>query len=281
MRWCCVSLRKVHVCYCDVFSLAYVYFDQLELYVVCVEGLGYVYVCESYVVLDQCDESPSLFVLLCLCVWWCSGVFFGVLAFCVSFVSCIVMSGWVLCTRFLSSSILFLMPFLLIWSMTMFLSFSWSLSVSGWVVICLRWVVVLLLRFVWVCVYSTSPVRLYCRCFICVQFRWTQCVWLHLIEVCCFFICLWQRSQIHMTGACLFVCVVGPGFDSTSPAFVGSRASHAAGSDGRLAQKRNRAPISGDRVVLTQFVQMSVAFQPRSGCVFLEHLSCIYQHYQF
>ena len=47
---------------------------------------------------------------------------FGVLAFYVSFVSCIVMmSGWVLCTRFLSSSILFLMPFMLI--MTMFLSF--------------------------------------------------------------------------------------------------------------------------------------------------------------
>ena len=29
----------------------------------CVDGLGYVYVCESYVVLDQCDEPPP-----CLCV---------------------------------------------------------------------------------------------------------------------------------------------------------------------------------------------------------------------
>ena len=29
----------------------------------CVDGLGYVYVCGSYVVLDQCDEPPSLFVL--------------------------------------------------------------------------------------------------------------------------------------------------------------------------------------------------------------------------
>ena len=29
----------------------------------CVDGLGYVYVCESLVVLDQCDEPPpSLFV---------------------------------------------------------------------------------------------------------------------------------------------------------------------------------------------------------------------------
>ena len=29
----------------------------------CFDGLGYVYVCESYVVLDQCYESTSLFVL--------------------------------------------------------------------------------------------------------------------------------------------------------------------------------------------------------------------------
>ena len=52
----------------------------------------------------------------------------------------------------------------------------------------------------------------------------------------------------HMTGVCLFVCGVGPGFDSTSPAFMRSRASQAAGSDGRLAQKRNMTPISGGRV---------------------------------
>ena len=44
-----------------------------------------------------------------------------------------------------------------------------------------------------------------------------------------------------MTGAC-FVCVVGPGFDSTSPASVRSRASHAAGNDGRLAQKTESGP---------------------------------------
>ena len=29
----------------------------------CVDGIGYVYACESYVVFDQCDESPSLFLL--------------------------------------------------------------------------------------------------------------------------------------------------------------------------------------------------------------------------
>ena len=67
----------------------------------CVDGLGYVYVCDSCVVLDRCDEPPP-----CLCslsvrmvVYW--GVLDD-LAFCVSCVSCIVMmSGWVLCTRFL------------------------------------------------------------------------------------------------------------------------------------------------------------------------------------
>ena len=34
----------------------------------CVDGLGYVYVCESCVVLDQCNKAPSLFVLsVCAC----------------------------------------------------------------------------------------------------------------------------------------------------------------------------------------------------------------------
>ena len=64
---------------------------------------------------------------------------------------------------------------------------------------------------------------------------------------------------------CLFVCVVGPGFDSTASAFVRSRASQETGSDGQLAQKRNRAPISG-----AEIVQMSAAFQPRADCVFME-----------
>ena len=70
-------------------------------------------------------------------------------------------------------------------------------------------------------------------------------MWLHLIDGCFLFICLRQRSQNQITGACLFVCVVGPAFDWTSPAFVMSRASQAARSDGRLAQKRNRASIPG------------------------------------
>ena len=80
----------------------------------CVDGHGYVYVCESYVVLDQCDEPPPLFALS-VCAYGGLGGIVGVLAFCVSFVFCIVMiSGWMLCTRFFSSSILFLMLFMLI-----------------------------------------------------------------------------------------------------------------------------------------------------------------------
>ena len=36
-----------------MFIFAYVYLDQLKL---CVDGLGYIYVCECYVTLDECDE---------------------------------------------------------------------------------------------------------------------------------------------------------------------------------------------------------------------------------
>ena len=58
----------------------------------CVDGLGYVYVFECYVVLDQCDEPPSLFVLSgcsyggvvgylsSLCefrFWYCADVWLG------------------------------------------------------------------------------------------------------------------------------------------------------------------------------------------------------------
>ena len=94
------------------------------------------------------------------------------------------------------------------------------------------------------CVYGVSLVRFVLSLFYLCAIQCVLSVWLHLIEGCCFFICLRQRSQIYMTGACLFVCVVGPGFDSTYPTFVRSRASHAAGSDGWLApKKRNRATI--------------------------------------
>ena len=73
-------------------------------------------------------------------------------------------------------------------------------------------------------------------------------------------------TGVSAGGECLFVCVVGPGFDLTSPAFVRSRASQTAGSDGWLAQKNGIGASSLGAWV----VQMSAPFQPRTGCVFLE-----------
>ena len=55
-------------------------------------------------------------------------------------------------------------------------------------------------------------------------------------------ICSWQISQIH---TCLRV-VIGSRFVSTSPASMGSSASHPVGPHARLAQKTvKRAPIAG------------------------------------
>ena len=70
----------------------------------------------------------------------------------------------------------------------------------------------------------------------------TQCsVLLHIIEICflpC--ICLWQISNPD----CI---VVGPGFVSTSPAFMRNSASYPASPHGRRVHKTvNRAPIAGD-----------------------------------
>ena len=71
-----------------MFGLAYVYLDQLKFCGVCVDGLGYVYVCECYVALDECAETPSMFVFP---VCACGGVVRHFGCFCVSFVYCIVM----------------------------------------------------------------------------------------------------------------------------------------------------------------------------------------------
>ena len=69
----------------------------------------YVYVCESYVVLDQCDEPASLFVFP-VCAYGGVVRYFGCLTFCVSFFfSIVMMSSYLLSTMFLSYSILFLM----------------------------------------------------------------------------------------------------------------------------------------------------------------------------
>ena len=71
----------------------------------CVDVLGYVYVSESNVVLNECDEPQSLFVFP-ICTYGGALGYFWCLAFGVSFTSCIVMmSACVLCTRVFSPSI--------------------------------------------------------------------------------------------------------------------------------------------------------------------------------
>ena len=91
------------------------YFDQLQFSVVCVDGLGGMFMFVKVMSSLISVMSPLLVRVLSVCAYGGVVGYFWCLAFCVSFVSCIVMmSSWVLCTRFFSSSILFLMPFMLI-----------------------------------------------------------------------------------------------------------------------------------------------------------------------
>ena len=100
----------------------------------------------------------------------------------------------------------------------------WGVVISVWVVsldyLC-RWQV---------------QVSVYCSWGISAHLRCTQCsILLYLMDICFLMcICLWQISQIQ-TYLCVFV---GPGFVSTSPAFMRSSASHPVGLHGRLAKKR-------------------------------------------
>ena len=91
-------------------------------------------------------------------------------------------------------------------------------------------------------VYMAGPASVYCARRFPAQLRCTRCsILLHLINIC-FLPCiyLWQISQIQ-TSLCV---VVRPVFVSTSPAFMGSSASHTAGPHCWLSPKTvNRAPI--------------------------------------
>ena len=84
-----------------------------------------------------------------------------------------------------------------------------------------------------------GPGIVYCAWRIPAHLRCTKCsILLHLMDICfltC--ICLWQISQIH-TCLCVFV---GPGFVSTSPAFM--RSSWSAWPASPKAE--NRVPIAG------------------------------------
>ena len=104
-------------------------------------------------------------------------------------------------------------------------------------------------------------VSMYCARRIPAHLMWTQCS--ILIDICflpC--ICLWQTSQIH---TCL--CVVGPGFVSTPPAFMRSIVSHLT---------VNRVPIvesRGFRYNLHSSLPKTVVLAtPLVGCVVLSHV---------
>ena len=82
-------------------------------------------------------------------------------------------------------------------------------KLGGWYFVCDRELCCLclvLLRFVWMCEWCIS-IQV---CIVAVYLCAIQCV---VTSDWGLFICLWQRSQIQMTEVCLFVCVVGPGFD--------------------------------------------------------------------
>ena len=88
-------------------------------------------------------------------------------------------------------------------------------------------------------------VSVYCARRISAHLRCTQCsILLHFIDISflpC--ICLWHISQIQ---TCLCV-VVGPGFVSTSPAFMSST-SHPAGPHGWLVQKNGKSDPLAHRI---------------------------------
>ena len=84
------------------------------------------------------------------------------------------------------------------------------------------------------CIWQVQ-VSVYCAWWIPAYLRCTQCsTLLYLMDICflpC--ICLWQISQIQ---TCLCV-VIGPGFVSTSPAFMRNSTSHSAVPYGPLSPK--------------------------------------------
>ena len=111
-------------------------------------------------------------------------------------------------------------------------------------------------------------VSVYCAWRIPAHLRYTQCSILLLLMDICFLtcICSWQISQIQ-TRLC---DVVGPGFVSTSTAFMRSRASHPAGQHGWLAHEHGKlGPHCWGWEVSTQFAQQfvsAVSAPPIVGC---------------
>ena len=71
-----VSSRYIDVCYCDLFSLVYVYLDHLKFCAACINGRRYVCCGECYVVSDECDEPTSCLVQP-IVVHCCEVMYFG------------------------------------------------------------------------------------------------------------------------------------------------------------------------------------------------------------
>ena len=128
---------------------------------------------------------------------------------------------------------------------------------SVWVVspdyLC-RWLVQVSVYYIW-----RIPVHLRC----------IQCsILFHLMDTCflsC--ICLWKISQIQ---TCLCM-VVGPGFFSTSPAYMRNSSSHPAGPHGRIVKNGNSGTHCWGREVSTQFAQQfvtAVTVSPLVGLLF-------------
>ena len=59
---CAVSMRYIHVCNCDMFSVVNVYLDHLKLCVVCINGRRYVCCSDCNVVSNECIEPTSCIV---------------------------------------------------------------------------------------------------------------------------------------------------------------------------------------------------------------------------
>ena len=116
---CAVSRRYIDVCYCDIFSVVNVYLDYLKFCVVCINGRCYVCCGECYVVSNECDEPTSCLVqpIVAHC---CEVMYFGCSDFRgeLGFLNC----DDICRISSLSSSSLFLSPFMLICSMVRFLS---------------------------------------------------------------------------------------------------------------------------------------------------------------
>ena len=122
VRGCGVSRRYIDVCYCDMFSVVNVYLDHLKFCVVCINSRRYVCCSECNVVSNECNEPTSCLVQP-IGAHCCEVMYFGCFGFrgglgflnCDDVCMCVVISS-------LSSSSLFLSPFMLTCSMMRFLS---------------------------------------------------------------------------------------------------------------------------------------------------------------